>query len=72
MSKRKVESKTCTWKQMGAGSFYWSSSCGYAIPVLQHIFKDTIIQSTPESLGWAFCPYCGRPLKEVTDDKTPA
>ena len=48
------EGETCTWAEEEWYD-YWDTSCGNA-----HSF----VAGTPKSNGYAFCPYCGKPLEE--------
>jgi len=44
----------CTWSE--DEDYVWMTSCHES-----HIFFD----GTPIENGYKFCPYCGKPLKEV-------
>ena len=47
---------TCTWTQDDEDS-YWAAAC------CDHLFEFN--DGTPSENGFAFCPYCGRELKEA-------
>lgn len=50
------ESMSCTWRQFGPEDEAWETDCGNAF---------SLVDGGPSENGMRFCPYCGRPLREV-------
>ena len=49
---------TCTWGY-DDGDDYWETSCDGAFQ---------LVDGTPADNGMKFCPYCGRPIEEVSEN----
>lgn len=53
---------TCTWKlDETAWHTYWEPSCG------DHPFEFN--EGGPVENGFRYCPYCGKPIKEIAHDQ---